>query len=50
VRLDGRVIAVPPGKQRVLLAFLALHAPRSVSADAVIDAVWPNATPARRGL
>jgi DNA-binding SARP family transcriptional activator/tetratricopeptide (TPR) repeat protein len=43
---DGRVIDVPGGKQRTLLAMLLLHANEVVSSDRLIDAVWEREPPA----
>ena len=45
-RVDGVVVGVPPGKQRALLALLALRAPERVSAESAADALWPQAAPA----
>ena len=44
-RLDGEVLAIPAGRQRALLALLALHAPKPVNAEAIGEALWPDATP-----
>jgi DNA-binding SARP family transcriptional activator/pimeloyl-ACP methyl ester carboxylesterase len=41
----ARLDSIGP-KQRLLLAILALHAPRVVSADRLIDALWADALPA----
>ncbi|MFG3341566.1 BTAD domain-containing putative transcriptional regulator [Glycomyces sp. NPDC048151] len=43
---DGTGIPVPAGRQRALLARLALEPGRAVPAAALIDAVWPEAPPA----
>lgn len=43
---DGNDPAVPAGRQRALLARLALDAGRTVSAAALIDALWPHEPPA----
>ncbi|GAA4203830.1 BTAD domain-containing putative transcriptional regulator [Actinocatenispora rupis] len=40
VRVDGRAVPVPAGRQRVLLAALALSAGRVVSVDALAEALW----------
>jgi predicted ATPase/DNA-binding SARP family transcriptional activator len=47
VDADERDVTVPAGKQRALLALLALHAGRVVPAEQVIDALWGEAPPAR---
>src|SRR4029077_19604417 len=44
---DDRVVAVPKGKQRALLALLALRAGRVVPADQVVDALWGEDPPPR---
>jgi DNA-binding SARP family transcriptional activator len=46
VRVDGRTIAIGRGKQRALLAVLALNAGRVVSAERLIDELWGDAPPA----
>ena len=46
VRRDGRTIAVGRGKQRALLAFLALNAGRVVPAERLIDELWGDEPPA----
>ena len=46
-RVDGVVVGVPAGKQRALLALLALRAPERVSAESAADALWPRAAPAQ---
>lgn len=38
---SGRIVALPGAKQRVLLARLLLDAPVPVSADRLVDALWP---------
>ncbi|MQM26440.1 BTAD domain-containing putative transcriptional regulator [Glycomyces albidus] len=43
---DGTEIPVPAGRQRALLARLALEPGRHVTAAALIDALWPDAEPA----
>jgi DNA-binding SARP family transcriptional activator len=45
VRGCGTVLPIPRGKQRVLLAALLLSANRVVSADALIEILWPQAPP-----
>ncbi|SDE09846.1 BTAD domain-containing putative transcriptional regulator [Glycomyces harbinensis] len=42
----GGEIAVPAGRQRALLARLALEPGRNVTAAALIDALWPDDAPA----
>jgi DNA-binding SARP family transcriptional activator len=42
---DGRLVAVPEAKVRVLLADLLLHCPRPVSADRLIDHLWGDEPP-----
>ena len=46
VRSDGRTIAVGHGKQRALLAVLALNAGRVVPAERLIDELWGDEPPA----
>ncbi len=46
VRIDGRTIVVGRGKQRALLAVLALNAGRVVSTDRLIDELWGEDPPA----
>ena len=46
VRSDGRTIVVGRGKQRALLAVLALNAGRVVSAERLIDELWGDEPPA----
>jgi DNA-binding SARP family transcriptional activator len=46
VRRDGRTIAVGRGKQRALLAVLALNAGRVVPAERLIDELWGEEPPA----
>jgi DNA-binding SARP family transcriptional activator len=46
VRRDGRTIAVGRGKQRALLAVLALNAGRVVPAERLIDELWGDEPPA----
>jgi predicted ATPase/DNA-binding SARP family transcriptional activator len=46
VRVDERPVAVAEGKQRSLLVLLAVSAPGLVSADALVEALWPGADPA----
>jgi DNA-binding SARP family transcriptional activator len=46
VRIDGRTIAIGRGKQRALLAILALNAGRVVSAERLIDELWGEEPPA----
>ena len=43
---DGRLLALGGAKQRCLLAILLLHANQVVSADRLIDELWPDASPA----
>src|SRR5215211_6054720 len=45
-RMSGQVVAVPPGKQRALLTWLAARAPQPVSAEAAAESLWPRAAPA----
>jgi predicted ATPase/DNA-binding SARP family transcriptional activator len=45
LRVDGRPMAIAAGKQRALLALLALRAPEPISADAAADELWPAAAP-----
>src|SRR3954452_23805844 len=46
VRVNDDVLRIPPGKQRALLALLALGAPRPVAAGAAAEQLWARATPA----
>jgi DNA-binding SARP family transcriptional activator/tetratricopeptide (TPR) repeat protein len=46
VRRDGIAIAVPPGKQRVVLAALLLKANQAVSLDELTEALWGERPPA----
>ena len=46
VRSDGQTIAVGHGKQRALLAVLALNAGRVVSTERLIDELWGDEPPA----
>jgi DNA-binding SARP family transcriptional activator/tetratricopeptide (TPR) repeat protein len=52
VRLGGRPIDLPPGRQRVVLATLAMSAGRAVSVDRLTDIAWGEDLPenARRSL
>jgi DNA-binding SARP family transcriptional activator/Tfp pilus assembly protein PilF len=45
VRLGGRVLPVPAGKQRVVLAVLLLSAGQVVSAEKIADMLWGTAPP-----
>ncbi|MDQ4018997.1 MAG: AAA family ATPase, partial [Actinomycetota bacterium] len=45
VSVDGRLVNLGPAKQRTLLAVLLIHANEVVSADALIDAIWPANPP-----
>ena len=45
-RVNGNVVGVPAGKQRALLALLAVRAPQPVSAQVAVEALWPRAAPA----
>ena len=47
VRLDGEARDVPAGKQRALLALLALRVPQALGAETIAEALWPGADPAR---
>ena len=46
VRIDGRPISIGRGKQRALLAVLALNAGRVVPAEHLIDELWGEEPPA----
>ena len=43
---DGRPVAVPGGKERLLLAVLAAAAPGVVSTDRILDSLWNGDRPA----
>src|SRR5215207_978189 len=45
-RMHGNLVDVPAGKQRALLALLAVRAPHPVSAESAAEALWPRAAPA----
>jgi DNA-binding SARP family transcriptional activator/tetratricopeptide (TPR) repeat protein len=45
VCVDGAVVPIPPGKQRVLMAALLLQAGRMVSADELAETLWGTALP-----
>jgi DNA-binding winged helix-turn-helix (wHTH) protein len=45
-RMNGEVVGVPAGKQRALLALLAVQTPHPVSAESAAEALWPRAAPA----
>ena len=44
--VDGRAVAVAPGKPRALLAMLALHAGSTVSSERLIGGLWAEPPPA----
>src|SRR5918995_2638688 len=44
--VDGQSLPVKGGKQRAVLAMLALRANRTVSADDLIDGLWGDRPPA----
>ena len=44
-RLDGGPIALGPGKQRAVLAMLALEVGRTVSADHLVEGLWGERAP-----
>ena len=49
VRCDGAMVAVPPGKQRAVLAALLLSAGNVVSLDDLVETVWgPDPPPTAR--
>jgi DNA-binding SARP family transcriptional activator len=45
VRYRGIAIAVPPGKQRALLAALLLNAGRLVTVDDLVEVLWGSSPP-----
>lgn len=45
VRVAGTPVLIPGGKQRLLLAALALRAPRSLTTDELIDRLWCDQPP-----
>ena len=46
VRDGDRGVALGAGRQRALLAFLAIHSGRTVATDELIEALWGSAPPA----
>ncbi|WP_086571480.1 BTAD domain-containing putative transcriptional regulator [Streptomyces alboverticillatus] len=46
VLAEGRPLALPAGRARIVLAVLALHAGRTVSVDRLIEAAWGEDSPA----
>ncbi|MEU1375452.1 BTAD domain-containing putative transcriptional regulator [Streptomyces triculaminicus] len=46
VLAEGRPVALPAGRARIVLAVLALHAGRTVSVDRLIEAAWGEDSPA----
>ncbi|MEU7870520.1 BTAD domain-containing putative transcriptional regulator [Dactylosporangium sp. NPDC049140] len=44
---DGAPVELPGGKPRTLLAVLACHAGRPVSAEVLVESLWGSAPPAR---
>ena len=42
---DGRVVELGAGRQRALLALLALHAREIVATDRLIDELWGDSRP-----
>ena len=45
LRVDGRAVDVPGTRRRALLALLALEGDRGMSAERLIDALWPDDPP-----
>ena len=45
-RVNDDVLRIPPGRQRALLALLAVEAPQPVAAGAAGEQLWPQAAPA----
>src|SRR5690625_3788193 len=45
VRVDGRPVTVPPGRQRAVLTCLLVHAGQPVSMDTLTEAAWGDALP-----
>jgi predicted ATPase/DNA-binding SARP family transcriptional activator len=45
LRVHGREVEVPGSRRRALLALLALEGERGVSADRLVDALWPDDPP-----
>ena len=45
VRDGSRVVTLPPGRQRALLAVLLVHANQTLSRDRLIDALWGETPP-----
>lgn len=45
VRVDERAVVLPGGRARAVLAMLILHANEVVSADRLIEALWPGDPP-----
>jgi predicted ATPase/DNA-binding SARP family transcriptional activator len=46
---SGGIVTIPGARQRTLVALLALHAGRVVSADQLIDDLWDTALPRQPG-
>jgi WD40 repeat protein/DNA-binding SARP family transcriptional activator len=46
VRVDGHALQLGGSKQRAVLAMLALHANRTVTADELVDGLWGERPPA----
>lgn len=45
LRVDGRTVEVPGARRRALLALLALEAGHNVSAERLVDCLWPDEAP-----
>src|SRR5690625_2707274 len=45
VRVDGRPVTVPPGRQRAVLTCLLVHAEQPVSMDTLTEAAWDDSLP-----
>ncbi len=46
VVVDGRVLAIPAGRQRALLALLIVNAGRVLSTDRIVEGLWGDEPPA----
>jgi len=45
IEVDGRAVGVPGRRRRAVLAMLAMARGRVITADGLVDAIWPNDPP-----